>query len=148
MKTIDWSAFGLFSLLTPLSAVAVNVNEDVKVQRSADRVCVEIGGKLFTEFVFKGAPKTYFFPVLAPDGTELTVNGDPDPKYDQHHRSLYFAHGDVNGVVFWMKDQPNVGALTIPAGGSITFRWRLYFHYGDEKAARIAERFQAYAAGK
>ena len=47
-----------------------------------------------------------------------------------------------------LKDQPNAGALTVPAGGSITFRWRLYFHYGDEKAAGIAERFQACAAGK
>ena len=123
MRTIVWSAFGLFSFLTPLSAVAVNVNEDVKLQQSADRVRVEIGGKLFTEFVFRGAPKTYFFPVLAPDGTEMTVNGDPAPKYDQHHRSLFFAHGDVNGAVFWNdKDETKGRMVNETVGHSVTGR--------------------------
>jgi hypothetical protein len=47
-----------------------------------------------------------------------------------------------------MKDQKKAGDLTIPAGESVTFRWRLYFHTGDEKAAKIAERYKEYAAGK
>ena len=46
------------------------------------------------------------------------------------------------------KDQPQLGDLTIPAGGTATFRWRLYFHYGDERQAKVAERFRAYAAEK
>ncbi|MEX2044493.1 MAG: DUF6807 family protein, partial [Opitutus sp.] len=45
------------------------------------------------------------------------------------------------------KDNPKAGDLTIPAGGSTTFRWRFYFHTGDEKQAMVAEKFQAYAAG-
>jgi hypothetical protein len=40
------------------------------------------------------------------------------------------------------------GNLTIPAGQSVTFRWRIYFHMGDEKTAKIAERYKDYAAGK
>jgi hypothetical protein len=47
-----------------------------------------------------------------------------------------------------MKDQKQAGDLTIPAGESVTFRWRLYFHTGDEKDAKIAERYKEYAAGK
>jgi hypothetical protein len=47
-----------------------------------------------------------------------------------------------------LKDQKKAGDLTIPAGESVTFRWRLYFHTGDEKAAKIAERYKEYAAGK
>ena len=33
-------------------------------------------------------------------------------------------------------------------GGSVTFKWRFYFHNGDEKTAKIADRFKDYAAGK
>ena len=47
-----------------------------------------------------------------------------------------------------LKDQPKAGDMTIPAGKSVTFRWRFYFHMGDEKTAKIAERFKEYAAGK
>jgi hypothetical protein len=47
-----------------------------------------------------------------------------------------------------LKDQPKAGDMTIPAGGSVTFKWRFYFHMGDEKAGKVAEQYQAYAAGK
>jgi hypothetical protein len=46
------------------------------------------------------------------------------------------------------KDQPHKGDHTIPAGGSLTLRYRLYFHLGDEKTAKLAERYAEYAAGK
>ena len=42
----------------------------------------------------------------------------------------------------------HTGDFTIPAGGNATFRWRIYFHMGDEKTARVAEHFAAYAAEK
>ena len=47
-----------------------------------------------------------------------------------------------------LKDQPKAGEMTVPAGGSVTFRWRFYFHSGDEKAAKVAEQFRAFAASK
>jgi hypothetical protein len=46
------------------------------------------------------------------------------------------------------KANPKAGNLTISAGGSVTFKWRFYFHNGDEKTAKIADRFKDYAAGK
>ena len=36
------------------------------------------------------------------------------------------------------------GNLTIPAKQSITFRYRFYLHEGDEKQAKVAERYQEY----
>jgi hypothetical protein len=36
------------------------------------------------------------------------------------------------------------GNLVVPAGQSITFRYRFYFHEGDEKQARVAERYAEY----
>jgi hypothetical protein len=47
-----------------------------------------------------------------------------------------------------LKDQPHIGDYTIPAGGSLTLRYRFYFHIGDEKTAGIAERYAEYTAGK
>jgi hypothetical protein len=306
----------------------------VKLTRSDDRVRVEIGGKLFTEYIFKNAPKPFLYPVLASDGTEMMrhfpVRNDVEGEIRDHphHRSLWFTHGAVNGVDFWaesdfkkhgkiinesvehsvrggageirsrnrwvapdgtvhctdettirlrglpdgsryldyevtlkapanrpvvfgdtkegsmairlplwmtpphshsvnkqrvkyegkgtivnaegikndatwgkrstwvdyhapkdgkvygvamfdhpqnprhptwwhvrsyalfaanpfgkhdfenLKDQPKAGDLTIPAGGSVTFKWRFYFHTGDEKAGKVAERYKEYAAGK
>jgi len=40
------------------------------------------------------------------------------------------------------------GNLTVPAGSSITFRYRFYLHEGDEKQARVAQHYQDYIAGK
>ncbi|MEY2880981.1 MAG: hypothetical protein RLZZ15_3361 [Verrucomicrobiota bacterium] len=317
-----------FSLLALALAPTLRAAEPApKVTKLADRVRVELGGKLFTEYFFTGAQRPYFYPVLAADGTQL--NRDYPMKTDTpgeetdhpHHRSLWFTHGAVGGVDFWadgakngkivsdgvtattkgdaaivaarnrwlapdggvictddttvtmraipdgrlldyevtvkapadkplvfgdtkegsmamrvaqwmtaphklkgnataptgtiindagvtntpawgkksawvdyhgvkdgktygvamfdspknprhptwwhvrdyglfaanpfgqhdfenLKSNPNAGDLTVPAGGSVTFRWRFYFHMGDEKTARVAERFADYAAGK
>jgi hypothetical protein len=43
---------------------------------------------------------------------------------------------------------PHKGDYTIPAGGSLTLRYRFYFHVGDEAAAKVAERYAEYSAGK
>lgn len=94
----------LFASVAPLRAASAS---NVKLTKSDDRVRVEVGGKLFTEFIFKGAPKPYLYPVLATDGTGMTRNfpmkkGVPGEVEDHpHHRSLYFTHGDVNGLDFW-----------------------------------------------
>lgn len=95
---------GLLASATALRAAPAN---DVKLTRAGDRVRVEIGGQLFTEYIFKGAPKPYFYPVLATDGTELMrhfpmkkdVAGEVMDH--PHHRSLWFTHGNVNDVDFW-----------------------------------------------
>lgn len=43
---------------------------------------------------------------------------------------------------------PGLGNYTIPAGGSLTLRYRFHFHEGDPAAAKIAGHFAAYAAGR
>ncbi len=79
----------------------------VTLVKVSDRVRVEIGGQLFTEYIFgDGASRSYFYPVLAPDGTPLTRNfpmkQTPGEETDHPwHRSMWFAHSIVNGVDFW-----------------------------------------------
>jgi hypothetical protein len=42
----------------------------------------------------------------------------------------------------------NAGDYTIPAGGSLTLKYRFYFHEGDPHSAQVGEHYLAYAAGK
>lgn len=105
MKTRVLPLLVLAGLLAPCALRAAAT--DVKLTPSDDRVRIEIGGKLFTEYVFKGGPKPYLYPVLAADGTEMMRHfpmkkGVPGEVEDHpHHRSLWFTHGSVNGVDFW-----------------------------------------------
>lgn len=99
--------FVLAGLLTPTVALRAASANEVEVTRADDRVRVEIGGQLFTEYIFKGATKPYLYPVLAADGTPMTRDypmkkGVPGDVEDHvHHRSMFFTHGDVNGLDFW-----------------------------------------------
>src|SRR5262245_54814599 len=120
MKTRIVPLLVLASLLAPASMLSAAAANDVKLTRAGDRVRVEVGGTLFTEYIFKGAPKPYFYPVLATDGTELMRHypmkgkgGVPGEVEDhQHHRSLWFTHGSVNGIDFWGEgDLKKVGQI-------------------------------------
>lgn len=71
-----------------------------------DRVRVEIGGELFTEYIFKGASRPYCYPIHAVDGVSLVrdypMKSTPGEDTDHpHHRALMFAHADVNKIDFW-----------------------------------------------
>jgi hypothetical protein len=108
MHSVKARAFAPLAFLTFAALLApARAADAAKVTKLADRVRVELGGTLFTEYVFQGAPRPYFYPVLAADGTELMrhypmkqdVAGEV--RDHPHHRSLWFTHGDVNGFDFW-----------------------------------------------
>ena len=79
----------------------------VTLTREFDRVRVEIGGALFTQYVFAdGASRPYLHPILARDGTPLTrdfpMKETPGEDTDHPwHRSFWFAHSMMNGIDFW-----------------------------------------------
>lgn len=53
------------------------------------------------------------------------------------------------GIHDFEKGKPaGAGDLVIPAGQSVTFKYRFYFHKGDEKQGKVAEYYRAYANGK
>ena len=103
----------LFPLVTSLQAA--DAVPKVTLTPMADRVRVEIGGQLFTEYIFgDGATKPYCYPVLASDGTPMTRDfpmkktGMEDTDHPWH-RSLWFAHSIVNGVDFWNEGKGDKG---------------------------------------
>ncbi len=92
-----------FSHDSPLRA-----QEPVELKRSGDQIEVIIGGKPFTTYYFgPEAPKPYLHPLRSAAGTIVTrgfpMRKDiPGESTDHpHHRAMFFAHGDINGVDFW-----------------------------------------------
>jgi hypothetical protein len=102
-NTVVWALPVLVALWAPSRAEG---STPVVLSRLGDRVRVEVGGTLFTEYIFSGATRPYCYPVLAADGTSLvrdfpmktTAGEDQD---HPHHRALMFAHADVNKIDFW-----------------------------------------------
>jgi hypothetical protein len=50
------------------------------------------------------------------------------------------------GLHDFEKKEPGAGNMTIPAGKTATFKYRIYIHEGDEKQAKVAERYKEYVA--
>ena len=99
-----------WGLLTAVLAVA-----DVTLTPSSDRIRIEIDGRLFSEYVYRGAAKPYLYPICAADGTPLTrgypQENLPGEEHDHpHQHSLWFAHGSVDGRDFW-REIPKTGAI-------------------------------------
>jgi len=85
---------------------------EVTAQRSERGVVVKIDGKLFTEYLTSSGGKPILWPIIGPTGKPMTraypMGKGPNEREDHiHHRSLWFTHGDVNGVSTWLegKDQ-------------------------------------------
>ena len=52
------------------------------------------------------------------------------------------------GLHDFEKKPAGAGDLTIPAGKSVTFRYRFYIHEGDEQQGKVAERYKEYAESR
>jgi hypothetical protein len=134
---------------------------DVKLIRSDDRVRVEIGASLFTEYIYKGARRPYCYPVLAADGTSLTRDfpmkkNESEDQDHPHHRSLWFAHSNVNGVDFWNEDDAGSkmpkgkivhdALLETTSGPTAVIRTRNQWVAPDDKVFCTDERSIAFSA--
>ena len=80
----------------------------VRVTESNERLDVAIDGAAFTSYhVAASGVRPYFYPLLGPGGVAMTrsypmlkdVAGES--RDHPHHRSLYVAFGEVNGVNVW-----------------------------------------------
>jgi hypothetical protein len=95
---------------------ALPVCAQVKFTQDADKIAIEIDGKPFSEFFLQdpAAPKPYLHPLRSASGAIVTrrfpMEKIPGEVYDHpHHRGLWFTHGNVNGVDFWMNETSYMG---------------------------------------
>lgn len=68
--------------------------------------------------------RPFFYPLNGPSGKTLTRIGHPGAANHDHHRSVWFAHHDVNGFDFWSEN------------GKTQIRQKLWHAYrdGDDEA--------------
>ena len=99
------SAFLLLAVAFPLSA------QTVTLKPSDAGLRVEIDGQIFTEYVTKNVPRPFMYPVIGAAGESIVRNFPMrddvagELKDHKHHRSLWFAHGKVNGMDFWSEEK-------------------------------------------
>ncbi len=108
----------LFAMLLPCTCL-LSADETVSLQKQADSVEVFIAGKAFTTYYFgPNSPKPYMSPLRSAQGTVVTrgypMRTDiPGERHDHpHHRALFFAHGDINGIDFWGEAPPTKASQT------------------------------------
>lgn len=79
---------------------------EITLEPSDSGIRVLADGEPFTNYVFLSGTKPMLWPVIGPTGKAMTraypmekIEGE---RFDHpHHRSLWFTHGNVNGVDFW-----------------------------------------------
>ena len=78
------------------------------------RIDITIGDKLFTSYVYEEwLAKPYLGPMYTRDGQTYT-RLDFETKEHPHHRSVFLAVGDVNGIDFW--NEPADHGVEVPNG--------------------------------
>ena len=132
-----------FVMLVP-GMLLLGAEDSVKLQKQTDSVDVLIGGKPFTTFHYgKDSPKPYMSPLRSAQGTVVTrgfpMRKDiPGERHDHpHHRALFYAHGDINGIDFWGEGEPTKASQT--ANGVV---------YSSESLPKGQTVFQKFDAAK
>ncbi|MCH8118525.1 MAG: PmoA family protein [Planctomycetes bacterium] len=96
-------------MVAKAQAVRIKRVAGVKIVEAGKKLRVEINGKLFTEYNYQDVPKPFFYPVIGPTGVPIIRHwpmkeglDEGDDKRDHvHQRSLWYAHGEMNGHDFW-----------------------------------------------
>jgi hypothetical protein len=146
---------------------------DIQLRPEEAKAVVTVNDGLFTEYRYgHWVCRPYFYPLLTPDDQRLTrgwpVDNIPGENQDHyHHRSVYTAHGLVNGYNLWdenvahgamlQRGEPVVGRLGEavfidgmvdwcgPEGQKLLEEWRLY-RIQAEGALRILDQRSEFRA--
>ncbi len=146
ITTLNWILDGLAageSRTYTLAEGSVAGESGVQLDEAAETIAVTLNDRPFTTFRYatsnnKGQYRPYFFPVLGPNGCEVTRGETSEVSKDHvHHRSLYVAYGEVNDVDLWGEGN-NSGRVvhqgfTQKQGGAVV--GRIYTHNNWETQA-------------
>ncbi len=119
-----------FLLLMTVGATATADESSIAISAEEGSFHVSIGDEPFCDVDFRTYEKPIVYPIFGPGQVPMTRNypmqkGVPNEATDHpHHKSMWFGHGDVNGVSFWHGEgkivnesaeliQPQDGPLTI-----------------------------------
>ncbi|MCU0227343.1 MAG: PmoA family protein [Bryobacterales bacterium] len=109
-------SLGLMAVFLPVLLAA-----QVTVKHSGDKVSITIDGRHESD-LYLASPKPYLHPLRAASGKIVSrmypmAEREGEMKDHQHHRGLFYAHGDVNGVDFWANEasykRDNLGLIEL-----------------------------------
>jgi hypothetical protein len=89
------------------NGAALGADNQVSVTQSKGKFRVTVGEDLFCEVDYQTYAKPIVYPIYGPGQVPMTRNYPMrkdiagEPKDHPHHKSMWFAHGAVNGVSFW-----------------------------------------------
>ena len=92
----------------------------------------------------------YYGPVEGKTVGVAIFDHPKNPKHPTwwHVRDYGLFAANPFGVHNFEGGKKGIGDITIEAGKSLTFKYRFYFHEGDEKQGKVAENYREYAATK
>lgn len=134
MKNFSTTMLAILSLVLAWhsDSFACPQSNDVSIEKKDGVIVVNVGDELFTKYDFQGYARPIFFPVLGPGQVPMTrsypmkkVAGEASDH--PHHKSIWFAHGAVNGVDFWKEDgsiqHVSFDAFDPASGFTVTDHW-------------------------
>ncbi|HKX63538.1 MAG TPA: PmoA family protein, partial [Verrucomicrobiae bacterium] len=140
---------------TKEGTMAVRINEEMRLTRGKNKpglghIVQSTGVMDQTTWGKRAEWCDYYGPVAGKTVGLAIFDHSSNPKHPTwwHVRDYGLFAANPFGVHDFEKKPPGAGDITIPAGGTVTFRYRFYIHEGDTKAARVAERYQEYKAGR
>ena len=99
-------------VLCVANAGLLSAETNVTVERSDRGAVIRVDGSLFAKYLTRSGRQPVIWPIHGPTGAEHTRAYPIGPRQESesddhiHHRSLWFAHGDVNGFDFWGNTEP------------------------------------------
>ncbi|QDS98523.1 DUF6807 domain-containing protein [Adhaeretor mobilis] len=120
-KTFTWGRIGLGTFddhgnFDDVTVRGVRKSENQPVTRgelTENGAVIRIDGKPFTEYLKNSGHQPVIWPIIGPTGKAVTRSYPLGPLLDHevddhpHHRSLWFTHGDVNNIDFWIEPEAN-----------------------------------------
>ncbi|MDA7979243.1 MAG: PmoA family protein [Pirellulales bacterium] len=120
----SWAAT-LATVFTVSLVSSASANAQVTLERAEDTLDIKIDGELFTTYRFSDSlPKPYFWPVRSVGGAVVT-RPIKDPEDHPHHKGVWIAVDEVNGIKFWGEQGRIVNReleILRPAGVTASFR--------------------------
>ncbi|MCS1408039.1 MAG: hypothetical protein M2R45_01204 [Verrucomicrobia subdivision 3 bacterium] len=100
-------------LLAALGAVSTLSTADadsswhgVRILPDKGKLRIEINGEFFSNYIYEDVTRPFLHPVIGPAKLPVTRNWpmgfkEGEAKDHPHHRSFWYAHGEINGYDFW-----------------------------------------------
>jgi len=137
---MKWQGFVLTALLAGALACPELSAQQVTFHRVGERVEVQMADRPFTTVHTAGFTKPILYPLYAPQQVPMTrswpMEERPGEPHDHpHHKSVWFAHGSVNGADFWFdKASIEVVGVAIDEGRSECVLETRWSNAGEELA--------------